>query len=131
MDMIWYKTLNKPALTPPDYVFTPAWLFLYVLIVLSLIVFKNANSVQNKTAGYVYFTIQIVLNFLWTPVFFALHNIVLSFTIICFLTIFVVLNIIEFYKVSKISAALLVPYVVWICFAAYLNYGFMMLNSVR
>ncbi len=131
MDMIWYDTLLKPEYTPESWIFTPAWLFLYGLIILSLLVYKNTDTDKNKIAGYVYFSIQIVLNFLWTPVFFALHNIVLSFTIICFMTVFVVLNIIEFYKVSKISAALLVPYVLWICFAAYLNYGFMMLNSVK
>ena len=99
MDMIWYDTLLKPEYTPESWIFTPAWLFLYGLIILSLLVYKNTDTDKNKIAGYVYFSIQIVLNFLWTPVFFALHNIVLSFTIICFMTVFVVLNIIEFYKV--------------------------------
>ncbi len=129
--MVWYSSLAKPEFTPESWVFTPAWLFLYGLILLSLLVYKNTDSNSNKAAGYLFFCIQIVLNFLWTPAFFTQHDIKMSFIIICLMIVFVILNIIAFYRISKISAALLVPYIIWICFAAYLNYWFMVLNPVE
>lgn len=130
MDMSWYNTLIQPAFTPESWVFTPAWLFLYGLILLSLLVYKNSDSENNKMVGYIFFSVQLILNFLWTPAFFVLHNIPLSFAIICLLLAFVIVTTIEFFRISKISSALLVPYFLWLCFAVYLNYGFLMLNPV-
>lgn len=130
MDIIWYETLNKPYLTPPSWVFTPAWIFLYILILFSIITYAYTKTPKNKTGGYVFFGIQMVLNLLWTPVFFHFQNIRLSFLIICLLMIFIILTIIAFYKVSKIAAALLVPYIIWVGFAIYLNYGIMVLNTL-
>lgn len=130
MDIIWYETLNKPYLTPPSWVFTPAWIFLYILILFSIITYAYTKTQKNKTAGYVFFGIQMLLNLSWTPVFFHLQKIRLSFLIICLLMIFIILTVIAFYKVSKIAAALLVPYIIWVGFAIYLNYGIMVLNTL-
>lgn len=130
MDIIWYETLNKPNLTPPSWVFTPAWIFLYILILFSIITYAFTKTAKNKTAGYVFFGIQMILNLLWTPAFFHFQNIRLSLVIICLLMIFIILTIIAFYKVSKIAAALLVPYIIWVGFAIYLNYGIMILNTL-
>ncbi len=128
--MIWYESLNKPALTPPDWVFTPAWIYLYVLIFLALFTFIYTKTDKDKKLGYFLFGIQMVLNLCWTPAFFYLQNITMSFVIIIFMLVFVFMTTAEFYKVSKISAALLVPYFLWVCFAAYLNYGIMYLNTL-
>ncbi len=128
MEMIWYESLNKPFLTPPSWVFAPAWIFLYILILASFFTYVYSNSEKNKFRGYLFFTLQLLLNFAWSPVFFHLHDIRLSFAIICLLLIFLILTIIAFYKISKIAAALLVPYFVWVCFAIYLNYGVLSLN---
>lgn len=128
MDMIWYESLNKPALTPQAWVFTPAWIFLYGLILLSLFTYIYASSDRNKLAGYIFFAIQMILNLSWVPVFFNMKNIMLSFVIIILLFLFIIMTIAAFYRISKIAAALLIPYLLWICFAAYLNYEVMVLN---
>ena len=129
MDMIWYESLNKPLFTPPDDIFTPAWIYLYVLIFLALFTFIYTKSEKDKKLGYFLFSIQMVLNFAWIPAFFFLKNITMSFVIIIFMLVFTFMTIAEFFKISKMSAALLVPYILWICFAAYLNYGMMYLNT--
>ena len=127
--MIWYESLNKPAFTPPDSIFTPAWIYLYVLIFLSLFTFIYTKSDKDKKLGYFLFAIQMVLNLSWVPAFFYLKNITMSFVIIIFMLIFTFMTAAEFYKISKMSAALLAPYILWIAFAAYLNYGMMYLNT--
>ena len=128
MDLTWYNTLNKPAFTPPSWVFAPAWTVLYIMIFLSFVVFMVTKTEQDKTLGIWLFLTQLLLNFLWSPVFFYWKNISLSLVIIILLLAFLLLAIINFFKVSKLSAILLIPYFLWICYAAYLNYGFMMMN---
>ena len=128
MNLIWYETLNKPAFTPPSEVFAPAWTILYILIFVSLIIFLTKNTNENKTAGVVLFVIQMFLNLLWSPVFFYWQNISFAFAVIVLLDILVIGIIIAFYKVSKISAYFLVPYILWLLFATYLNWGFLVLN---
>lgn len=128
MDLNWYNTLNKPPLTPPAWIFAPVWGIIYILMFLSFFIFMSAKTDKDKKSGAGFFLIQLLLNFSWSPVFFYLHNIKLSFIIITLIIIFLILTINSFYKVSKISAYLLIPYLVWICFATYLNFGIMMLN---
>lgn len=128
MDLTWYNTLNKPAFTPPSWVFAPAWTVLYLMIFLSFMIFIMTKTMQDKTLGVSLFLVQLILNFLWSPVFFYWKNITLSFVIIILLLGFLLMTIINFYKISKWSAILLIPYFLWICYATYLNYGFMMMN---
>lgn len=127
MDRIWYQNLVKPSFTPNGGIFAPVWSVLYFLIFLSLIFFILTKK-QGKLSGYIFFSFQILLNFLWYYVFFIRHNILLSFFVIMLLLIFIVLNIISFYKVSKRAALLLIPYLLWVCFASVLNFGIMKLN---
>ena len=124
----WFENLNTPFLAPPDWIFMPVWTVLYILIFISLIFYIFAKY-PNKQSGYVYFIIQMILNLLWTPAFFAWQNILLAFIIIILLDIFVYLNYKKFYSVSKISALLLIPYMIWIAFATYLNGGYLVLNQ--
>lgn len=125
---VWYYNLTKPPLAPPDWIFPPVWSILYfsMLVALLLYLFKLA---QNKKSGYIYFIAQLFLNLLWTPAFFYLQNIVLALIVIILLDIFVILTIKSFYKVSKISCLILIPYLVWILFATYLNIGYLVLNA--
>ena len=125
---VWYYNLTKPPLAPPDWIFPPVWSILYfsMLVALLLYLFKPA---QNKKLGYIYFIAQLILNFLWTPTFFYLQNIVLALIVIILLDIFVILTIKSFYKVSKISGLILIPYLIWILFATYLNIGYLVLNA--
>lgn len=123
----WYKSLIKPILAPPDWIFAPAWVILYLMILLSFIFYLFSKH-EDKNSGYVFFFIQLILNFAWSPIFFALHNIGLAFFVIILLDIFVFLTINKFLKVSKIAGLLLVPYFVWILYATYLNAGYLFLN---
>ena len=125
---VWYYNLTKPPLAPPDWIFPPVWSILYfsMLVALLLYLFKPA---QNKKLGYIYFIAQLILNLLWTPTFFYLQNIVLALIVIILLDIFVILTIKSFYKVSKISGLILIPYLIWILFATYLNIGYLVLNA--
>ena len=124
----WYKTLIKPPLTPPAWVFAPVWAVLYMLIFISFSLYAIKPYNTNKNWGYALFFIQMFLNFLWSPVFFHFHNIGLALAIIITMDIIVFLNIIEFFKVSKTAGLLLIPYFIWILFATYLNAGFFFLN---
>ena len=128
LDLTWYTTLTKPALTPPPWVFAPAWIFLYITIFTALLLFTVTRTRRSKVLGYTYFIIQAVLNILWTPSFFILNNPTLALIDIIALDIFVLLNIIEFYKISKFSGLLLVPYIIGLLFATYLNAGILILN---
>ena len=127
-NMIWYDNLNKPFLTPPDSIFTVAWVILYILIAVSLIVFISGGINSNKIKGLVCFFIQIILNFAWSNVFFGMKNIGSALAVLVLMWIFIFLTIIFFYKQSKLAAYLLIPYFLWVTFAFYLNFGFFLLN---
>ena len=128
IDLNWYYTLDYPPFTPPVWVFPPAWVILYTLIFISLILFITKRTNQSKIAGYVLFFVQMFLNIIWTPVFFTFHNVGLALVVIILLDIVLYLNIREFYEISKKSAYFLIPYLVWVLFAAYLNFGVFLLN---
>ena len=121
---VWYYNLTKPPLAPPDWIFPPVWSILYFSMLVALLLYLFKPS-QNKKSGYIYFAVQLILNLLWTPAFFYLQNIILALIVIILLDIFVILTIKSFYKVSKISGLILMPYLLWILFATYLNIGYL------
>jgi len=117
----WYPALNKPSLTPPDWVFPVAWNILYVCMGLSI-----ALIVCRKNPKEVYlikiFTVQILLNFLWSISFFYLQNPLLGLINIILLIIAIVVYLVETYRwANTVSFALFIPYLLWVLFAAYLN----------
>ena len=124
----WFQNLNKPFLNPPSGLFQPVWTILYILMIISLINFILVPSEYSKKTGYVFFVLQLVLNLIWSPVFFGMKNIALAFLVVVSLDISVVFLIREFYKVSKPSAYMLIPYLLWILFATYLNGAYFVLN---
>lgn len=126
---VWYYNLIKPPFAPPDWIFSPVWSMLYFIILVAFLLYI-VKPAQNKKSGYIYFTTQLIFNLLWTPTFFYMKNIVLALIVIILLDIFVILTIKSFYKVSKISALILIPYLIWILFATYLNIGYLILNRV-
>lgn len=128
IDYSWYQTLVQPPFQPPSWLFTPMWIFLYILIAISLVFYIKAKTFESKTRGYVLFIIQLLLNFSWSPIFFGMKNIPLALIIILFLDFFVLLNIIEFKKISPKASIFLIPYFLWILFASYLNLGYFILN---
>jgi len=125
----WYSSLTKPFLSPPAFVFRPVWCILYVLIIVSFIMYAFKHSELNKMKGYIFFGLQMILNGLWSPIFFYFQNIKLAFICIILMDIFVILTVKEFYKISKPASFMLIPYLIWILFATYLNFGYLWLNK--
>jgi tryptophan-rich sensory protein len=124
-DMVWYNSLTKPGLTPPGLAFPIAWTILYSLMGLSFYVALGSDV---NREGKALFLIQYVANLAWTPVFFMLNAPFQALLILVFLNVAVAGTIYEFYKSSKISAYLLLPYMAWILFALYLNLSIVLLN---
>ncbi|MFT4114575.1 TspO/MBR family protein [Silvibacterium sp.] len=124
----WYAGLIKPPLTPPNGVFGPVWTVLYILMGISAwMVWKTRPSICRRT-GLRQFVIQLAFNFLWTWTFFSRHQMLTALVDIVILLLTIVLMIRTFRKMSVTAAWLLVPYLVWVAFATYLNVAFWRLN---
>lgn len=125
----WYASLQKPFFSPPSWIFAPVWLALYTLMGISayLIWINGLDRKEVKTALAI-FGAQLVLNTLWSIVFFGMHSIFAGLLTIILLWILIALTIFEFYKISKTSAWLLIPYIFWVSFAAVLNYSLWAIN---
>ena len=124
----WYAGLNKPSFNPPNYLFGPVWISLYFIMGIAFfLVWKKSESHSIKFPA-VLFIAQLVLNALWSILFFGMKNPALGFMEIILLWIFIVLCIIKFYPISKTAAWLLLPYLLWVSFASVLNFKIWMLN---
>lgn len=125
----WFVTLQKPAFTPPDWVFAPVWTTLYILMGISLfLVLQKGLGDINVRRGVLLFAVQLVVNLLWSVVFFGMHSIVGGLLVIVVLLALVAATIYSFYGISKPAAWLLVPYIVWGCIATALNAMILVLN---
>ena len=124
---IWYENLVKPPFASPDWVFFPVWIILYITIFVSLVLY-TVKPAYDKTLGYIFFCIQMLLNIIWSPAFFVLKNPLLALFIVILLNISIILTIYRFYKVSKTAAIIMIPYLLWTLFATYLNFGYLVLN---
>jgi len=124
---IWYTALNKPFFNPPNWIFGPVWTLLYVLMGISLYIVWTKGFKKNKEA-IIWFAAQLILNILWSILFFGLKSPLLAFVEIILLWIAILITLIKFYKVSKQSAYLLIPYLAWVGFAAILNFSIFYLN---
>lgn len=125
----WYATINKPSFNPPNWIFGPVWTILYALMGYALfLIFKQPNSTLKINALIIFF-VQFTLNFFWSIIFFKLHALGWAFVEIIAMWIFILLNIIWFYKLNKIAAYVLIPYLLWVSFASLLNYSIWQLNS--
>lgn len=125
----WYSTINKPSFNPPSVVFGPAWTFLFFLMAISAYILwgKAWDEKQYVKAMFVY-NIQLGLNLLWSILFFGLKSPIAAFIEIIFLWGAILYTIILFKRISKESAILLVPYLLWVTFAAILNLAIVLLN---
>lgn len=125
----WYATLVRPELAPPNWVFAPVWTTLYVLMgVAAYLVWQKGLEKKEVKVALTIFGLQLVLNTLWSIIFFGLQSPGLALIEITFLWIAIIATIVAFAKVSKPAAWLLAPYVFWVSFAAYLNFMIWMLN---
>ena len=121
----WYSQLSKPLFNPPNWVFAPMWTLLYILMGIALYLAIKNNAGKKAM---ILFGLQLILNTLWTILFFGMQNPLLAFIEIILLWILILLTIIEFYKKSKVAAYLLIPYILWVGFATILNFAIFYLN---
>jgi len=148
----WYKFLNKPSFNPPSWIFGPVWTIIFILMGISLylvwskkFVVKNELKIKDKKAWnhlsqkffngswqkaniVLIFVFQLILNILWSVIFFGFQSPGPAFFELLMLWVSVVYMIVNFYRVSKNAAWLLLPYILWISFAAVLNYYIWILN---
>jgi tryptophan-rich sensory protein len=125
----WYQTLNKPFFTPPNWIFSPVWISLFILMGISLFyVLRRPDHPQFKKA-LIFFFVQLMLNVLWSAAFFGLKSRFLGLVDIVLLWIAILFTILNFFKVSKFAGVLLIPYLLWVSFATLLNFSLWMLNS--
>ncbi|MDG3584005.1 TspO/MBR family protein [Galbibacter pacificus] len=125
----WYVTLNKPSFNPPNWVFAPAWTLLYILmgIAAGIVWARGFYHKWVKTALY-HFGFQLIFNAMWSIVFFGFHKPFWALLVILTLLVLIALTIKWFKVVNKTAAYLLVPYLLWVCFATVLNFSIWQLN---
>jgi benzodiazapine receptor len=125
----WYPTLRKPAWTPPDWVFGPAWTILYLLMALAAWqVWRRAGWAASRTALGL-FAVQLVLNAVWSGLFFTLRSPGVAFAEILLLWCAIATTLWSFGRLSPQAAGLLTPYLLWVTFAAILNGAIWRMNS--
>ena len=122
----WYSQLVKSNYNPPDWVFAPVWTTLYFMMTLAIWFFWHSKDRDTNTI-YIYF-IHIVFNTTWSVVFFGLHEILLSLIVLLILIFLINILIIRFKRVNLLSYYLMIPYLLWTCYALFLNLNLFMLN---
>lgn len=126
----WYATLIKPDFVPPNWIFGPVWTLLYALMGVAayLVWQRRAEYPRAALVALWLFAFQLILNLLWSIIFFGMHSILGGFVDIVLLWLAVSSTIISFYLVSPVAALVMVPYLAWVSFALYLNYTLLILN---
>ena len=122
----WYSQLVKSNFNPPDWVFAPVWTTLYLMMTLAIWFYWHSKNREMNTL-YIYF-IHIVFNTTWSIIFFGLHQILLALIVLVILIILIIILIIKFKRVNNVSAYLMIPYLLWSCFALFLNFNLYILN---
>jgi translocator protein len=136
----WYQTIEKPWFTPPGWIFSPAWTALYILMGVSLFFVwktstnridddKEESQCSRKSIAFTAFGIQLMLNVLWSFLFFGLRSPQLAFAEIVILLTSIVITTIIFFRISKLASGLMLPYAGWVTFASLLNLQVWLLNS--
>jgi len=125
----WYATLQKPSFTPPNWVFGPAWTILYLLMgIAAFLVWRKGWDKREVRMGLITFLVQLVLNTLWSVAFFGLEAPLSGVIVIVGLWAVILFTILRFFKISAVAGWLLVPYILWVSFAAVLNISVWLLN---
>ena len=122
----WYSLLNKPMFNPPDWIFAPVWTILYLMMTVAVWIFWHTKN-KNINTIYIYF-IHLIFNTTWSLVFFVFHNMVLALIILIILIALIINLILRFKRVNMFSVYLMIPYLLWCCFALILNTSLVILN---
>lgn len=124
----WYVTLAKPSFNPPSWVFAPAWTLLYVMMGIAFFLIWDNSKGRRSVFACWFFIIHLFVNGLWSFLFFGLQSPGLAFINIIILWAMIGALIFLFWRLNKVAAWLMVPYWLWVTFAAFLNYAILRLN---
>ena len=124
----WFDALTKPATFPPPATFGIVWTILYAMMGFALALICTAWGAKGRKIAIVLFVVQLAVNLLWSPMFFAWHEISGALILLIVLDILVIATIIAFWRVRRLAAYLMLPYLAWILFATLLNYQFLQAN---
>ncbi len=125
----WFAALRRPSFAPPNWLFSPVWISLFVLMgVSAFIVWRRGVSDRRVRVALGIFAVQLVLNISWSFLFFGLKSPAAAFIEILVLLIAIFWTVLSFFQISPVAALLLVPYLLWVSFAAVLNFSFWRLN---
>lgn len=124
----WYQSLEKPSWTPPDWLFGPAWTTLYILMGVAAWLVWRHGGWRSQKRPLTLFVVQVVLNALWSLLFFGMRNPGLGMAEIVLLWLAILATLIAFWRVSRVAGGLMVPYLGWVTFAAALNFAVWRLN---
>jgi len=125
---VWFDALQKPALMPPGWVFGVVWSFLYILLGLALALVLHARRARGRGLAIALFVLQLLVNFAWSPIFFAYHEVGAAFWIIVAMILLSVAVAMLFWRIRRAAALLMLPYLAWLCFAALLTWQIGALN---
>lgn len=123
----WYAALSKPTFNPPNWIFGPVWTTLYILMGISLYILWTKR--KEAKLAIILFIVQLALNTLWSIIFFGQHLIAVALIEIVLLWLFILLTMIKAYPISKLASLLLLPYILWVSFASFLNLNIWLLNK--
>lgn len=125
----WFPTLTKPVFSPPNWLFGPVWTILYLLMGIALyLVWKRGLGDYHVKFAFWFFIVHLVVNSLWSFVFFGANNITGAFVVILILLGMIIWSMKLFWPINRLAAYLLIPYLTWVSFASVLNYYLMAVN---
>ena len=122
----WYSLINKPSFNPPNWIFAPVWTTLYLMMTIAIWLFWH-SKIRDMNTIYIYF-IHIVFNTTWSIVFFGLHKIFYALLVLVALIFLIIILILRFKRVNMLSFYLMIPYLLWCCYALILNFSLFLLN---
>ena len=125
----WYARLNKPGWTPPNWVFGPVWSTLYLMMAVAAWLVWREHGVRGAVVPLVLFAAQLLLNTLWSILFFGLHRVGLALADIVLLWGAILVTMLAFWRVSPLACWLLLPYLLWVTYASALNFSIWRMNS--
>ena len=124
----WFDALTKPEIMPPGWVFGVVWTMLYILLGFALAMLLHAKGAQGRGLAIALFIAQLALNYSWSPIFFAWHRIDLALWVILAMIALTVVLIVLAWRIRRVAALLMLPYLAWLCFATLLTYQIGRLN---
>ena len=122
----WYSLLSKPTFNPPSWIFAPVWTTLYLMMTIAVWNFWHSKNRDMNTV-YIYF-IHLIFNTTWSIVFFVFHKLILALIVLFILISLIIVLLFRFRRVNKVSFYMMIPYLLWCCFALILNLNLILLN---